>query len=211
MSKLGIGIAAGTLALAAGGVTPVAAQNLVTNPGFETYSMSAIGHFSGWTADANPDTHETQDPLAAHTGNYYADFGATTTALKGISQSLTTSIGTLYTFSFYVAGDVVVPGDGGNEFKAYFGNNLALDLVNNTTPTYTLESFTYLATSTSTTIQFLGRDDFNSLRLDDVSVVVTPVVPPSLPEMSTWALFIVGFGGVGAALRRRSSRAAALA
>lgn len=37
------------------------------------------------------------------------------------------------------------------------------------------------------------------------------VAPPPVPEPSTWALLILGFGGVGAAMRKRRQRALAIA
>lgn len=40
--------------------------------------------------------------------------------------------------------------------------------------------------------------------------VSAPVSPPAVPEPSTWAMLILGFGGIGAMMRRRAPRSPAL-
>lgn len=46
---------------------------------------------------------------------------------------------------------------------------------------------------------------FLSLTLDASSSGIVITAPPGVPEPATWGLMVVGFGGLGAALRRRRS------
>ena len=52
------------------------------------------------------------------------------------------------------------------------------------------------------------NDDFGPI-LDEVSLSVTPAAAaPGVPEPATWAMMMLGFGGIGQALRRRSRMSA---
>jgi hypothetical protein len=53
-----------------------------------------------------------------------------------------------------------------------------------------------------------GRGTLNSLKhADDIA----PIIQASVPEPASWAMMLVGFGGLGALLRRRRSLAASSA
>lgn len=80
------------------------AGNLVSNCGFET------GDFTGWTqfGDTTFDGVLTGDTyvipnVSPNSGLYMANFGSTTNS--GISQSISTTPGTLYDISFYLEND----------------------------------------------------------------------------------------------------------
>ena len=61
------------------------------------------------------------------------------------------------------------------------------------------DSFTFVATGDTSTIRLAAVTDSNAgVFFDTVSVT-----GPGVPEPAAWALMIVGFGGVGAVLRRR--------
>jgi len=74
---------------------------------------------------------------------------------------------------------------------------------------YDLFSQTFVANSSSTILTFIDtRGAFNAgIYLDDVSVDAVAAVP----EPSTWAMMILGFGGVGFMAYRRKSKPALLA
>lgn len=63
-------------------------------------------------------------------------------------------------------------------------------------------------TTGSNTLTITGRAGANSLGTSDAALLSTNVAP--VPEPATWALMLLGFGGVGMAMRRRRRRGGAL-
>lgn len=186
------------LAVAASGAalsTPAAAVELVTNGGFE----SAV-ELEGWShTDHHLHTFSgTQDP---HTGNYDAAFGAGTDNEDTLSQTLATTSGQSYDFSFWLK-NVGAPAF----FSAAFGGTTLLTLTPTASFDYTRYSYRVTATSDATDITFRGSNPPDHLHLDDVSVTVAGGVP----EPGVWGMMIVGFGTAGVAARTRRSRRAAV-
>ncbi len=62
----------------------------------------------------------------------------------------------------------------------------------------TLETFTFTTTGGKLTFTELGKSDLKGNILDDV------VLTTAVPELSTWAMMLLGFGLVGLQVRRRS-------
>jgi PEP-CTERM motif len=165
---------------------PAAANpNLVTNPGFET------GHMTGWSG--NGAFTDTNFDEGSNSGSYAAYFGRIG-SLDSISQTVATTPGESYTFSFYFASDGGTP----NEFQAYFGDTQVFESQNAPAFSYTLESFTVAATDINTTIMFSGQNDPGWQALDDVSVTANDV-----PEPATLAVLGSALFGLGT-LRRRT-------
>jgi hypothetical protein len=156
---------------------------LVSNGGFET------GDLTGWSGNgAFADNFE-----GTHSGSYAAYFGAVG-QLDGISQTIATVAGTSYDFSFWYASDGGMP----NAFQAYFDGNLLFSTANDPAHGYLKQDFIINASSNSTVISFLGRNDPTWQTLDDVSVNAATV-----PEPATTAL--VGLGLLGFTASRRKS------
>jgi len=119
-----------------------------------------------------------------------------------ISQTLTTSIGHRYIVTFDLAGNP----DGGPAIKSLdvsvngTGNatyNFDTTGFSRSNMGWASQSYSFIATSTSSTLAFAGlNQDAYGAALDNVAV-------SQVPEAATWAMLIAGFGLVGAAARRR--------
>jgi hypothetical protein len=77
-------------------------------------------------------------------------------------------------------------------------------------PDHTYHLSFALPSAVLTTIQFIGNTsqaiDDESFGIDKILVTGTPRVVGAVPEPSSWAMLILGFGMIGAGFRRRSSR-----
>ena len=129
-------------------------------------------------------------------GTFYAVLGPVG-ADATLSQTLSTTNGEDYTFSFYLAS----VGDDPSDFSALWDGTPVLSLTDPNTGTgFTEESFSVTGTG-SDTIQFDFRDDPAYMALDDVVVVATT---SPVPEPGTVGMLIVGLGAVIVARRRRA-------
>jgi PEP-CTERM motif len=180
----------------------LAGGNLVANPGFET------GDFTGWsltgTSDAVGDTVVASagfNSWLPNSGTFFAALGALGSD-STLSQTIATTAGQTYTFSWFLGSDGSTPSD----FSAFWNGSTILSLVDapatpgytrgTSTASYAFYSFTEVATSASTVIQFNSRNDQNYWAFDDVSVSLAAVPEPSSLVLSAIAvLTLAGFAG----------------
>lgn len=137
--------------------------------------------------------------VATPTGAYYAFIQER----GSISQDLTLAAGT-YSLSWLAAGRA---GYGGDQ-----GYNVLLDgsaLFNGSTSTgqaftaVSTDSFTLAVAGLHTlTFQGLVVGDQTAF-IDNVAIQPVATATAAVPEPATWALMMLGFGGVGHAMRRR--------
>ena len=190
----------------------VSAANIVLNPGFET------GNLTFWvTTPVSGDSWGVfpNDPLP-HTGGFSAQTGCVGAPCmtpddssphpvgSWLYQDLPTAPGTLYNLSFwYTPGPGTVTGTQQKEFQALWDG---VPVYTNTDPsntnTYTLVTVQDLPgslTSSTTRLEFLGRQDPDFDGLDDISVEAGAA---SVPEPGTLALFAVGLSGLWRGRRR---------
>jgi hypothetical protein len=164
-------------------------QNLVSNPGFET------GDLTGWGQSGNTsDFSVTDSPV--HSGNWAAELGPVGST-GDLFQTLVTTPGTTYTFSFWLENDGGTP----SSFEADWNGSSVFALTNPDLFDYTLYSFSELATGPSTEIDFIVRQDPNYWHLDDVNV--TAAGASVVPEPASMWLLATGLVGMAGLRRRR--------
>jgi len=183
-----------------------ASANIVANPGFESGATN-------WTfnpASSDPWQIGTGVGIAgAHTGTQDASTGCvgaqcinpdTSPLGAWLYQDLVTVPGTQYTLSFWFAS----AGQPGQELEVLFGSTVADDLVNVPSGPYIQYSnaVTLTATSTTTRLEFIGRQDpsFNSLDDIDVEGATSTVTP----EPSAYVLIGSGLALLAGWRRRRA-------
>jgi hypothetical protein len=176
------------------------------------------GQLTGWDV-SNATTAQWMSNSAipgfsAQQGSYYVAIAANG---GDISQDFSTVVGRSYTVTFWAAALPV--GIGGHPTKegavAATGGSTS-DFFVNLGDGWTQETYSFTATSSSTTLSFDnitpggsipdgahrdGSSPLYRLGLDDVSI-------SSVPEPASWAMMIVGFGLIGGGLRRKAAQPA---
>ena len=220
-------LVAGTVLAAFISAPAMAATELVINGGFEEAPNPASGtflqyfggqSFSGWTVTGNDilliDKAYTEDTLvfnANPASNVAADLtGAGNTGPNdGVMQTLNTVAGQNYNLVFFVGN-----ADTTGSFRPFYLlpstidlaiNGVSRDGFTNAAVTENSTNFRefhtiFTGTGHDTLLFTNGTVGDNYAGLDDVSVT-------AVPEPASWGLMILGFGGLGAALRRRRTLA----
>jgi hypothetical protein len=166
------------------------AGNIVVNPGFELglANWTLDNNSTPWFIDTNPHSG-TFDIASQCAGAICVD------PVNGtfFYQNLPTVIGQTYNLSFWAFFEGAP-----DEIKVTWGGSTALDILNPAVPNdvYAQYSTTnLLATSSTTRLEFFGRQDPNqNLGVDDIVVAATP-------EPSTLLMISVALA-IGAGLRR---------
>ncbi len=201
--------------LFAGSSTAAHAQ-IVTNGGFEDPKVnnsccitSPPTNIPGWTATPNVNvvngTFSSNPPNTnlAYEGTQYLDLvgeGGT----GSISQNLTTVANQWYTLSFMYSHNLFA---GLTSASAdIFINNIFFGSVthtggSNSDLAWTAFSGDFLATGTTTNLRFV-----NTAGSTNEGVFLDAINVAAVPEPATWAMMLVGFGGMGLAMRRSNKR-----
>jgi hypothetical protein len=193
----------GTLCVA----TMALAQNLVQNPGFETGAFPPWIQ-QGWTIG---------NGALAHGGADYANTGCVGPACIApapgggawLYQDLITVPGMTYTLTFYYFPG---PSTGGEELQVLWGatstpltsggpatctGSCVFDNTSSNTSAYMQYTVTHLmATSTSSRLEFLGRQDPSYDGLDDVVVQLSNPNPSTTPAPPSVLLLMIGLAGL---------------
>lgn len=218
---LRLGAAAAAAALLAAGPSAHAA-NLLVNGSFED-----LTHFVDQGADTNSPNAGDSTTLVGWTvfndsvswigptnpfgvtaspsgGSYFLDLSGFHNGNPdgGVRQTIATVAGSTYLLTFDLGSSLFYGLQDGVHVTA--GGASADFLSTNSgqeTNLWETESLSFMATGSSTTISFLGNVGANYVGLDNVSV--TGATSAGVPEPAAWALMLMGFGGLGAMLRRR--------
>lgn len=173
-----------------------AATNLVINGGFED-GNTGWTFFAPWGPLPAPNAG-----LTRFDGDWV---GSTACSFScPLDQSLPTVAGQSYNLSFaYNAGEAsgLAGTPGFVELKVYWGTTLVKDILGGPIGWNEFTINNLVAPTESTQLEFVGIKVPNRIGLDDVSV-------SGVPEPATWIMMILGFGFVGASLRRARSRLA---
>ncbi len=225
MQKLSIALAAAALAITA---PAAAATNLVTNGSFESgfagWSLSnlgggtapvviAYGTSAGYPTGAfgeaiGPNSVASISPDAV--GRKLAYFSSDTANPDTLSQTIALVAGKTYNlgFDYYApANGIRNPNDATLRFRingTQVGSTLTAGSVSGT-PGQTWFNFntTFVAAASGPATLAL---DFRGLGVTAADFGVDRVyATAAVPETSTWAMMIVGFGAVGSVVRRRRS------
>ena len=115
------------------------------------------------------------DPAFAHSGTRHANLEFSGTAQFGsLSQVLSTTVGTAYSLSFWLANDNANPV---NFFQALINGAVVFSTTSppfGSNGIYQQVFANFVATGGSTTLEFRYRHDQDFWRLDDVSVARAP-------------------------------------
>jgi hypothetical protein len=168
-------------------IAVTAHANLIQNGGFEE------GDFTGWTHSGNLDHTEVR-PAYKHDGNFGAMLGPINP--DGIlSQAVATSIGQKYALSYWLFSD----GKTASHFSTTVGGRVFFDQSDIPFQPYTEYTFDFIASSTSTMLQFGFFHTRGFLGLDDISVVAVKAIP----EPETTGLLALGLMGIVLTRRRK--------
>lgn len=173
--------------------TTFASANLITNGNFDT------ADFTGWTVTHAPvgSNIDVGANVEFHGFNFGATFGADIT-FDSISQTFSTTPGTVYLVSFYYqVGFVSDPSLLDNEFQALFNSAVIFHDLNRVgTGQGQVLQFQLVATGATSTLEFQGRNTPYLDFLDDVSVTPLPDTGSSalLLSLGLVALFAVQRG-----------------
>lgn len=190
---------------------------IVTNGGFENPLVAPPccntvppASLPGWTVSTGNTnvvlgTYGSTNGNLAYEGNQYLDLVGQG-GVGSIYQDLATVVGQVYTLTFAYSHNLFTPSSATSASASVSVGSLFDIIAHSTGDTSNLDwrvyTNTFTATSPTTRLTYtnLTGGVNEGIFLDAISVA-------GVPEPSTWMMMLLGFGGIGLAMRRRSSRA----
>ena len=159
---------------------------------------TTAGNYVSWIGPSNP------FGLTAEDGSYFLDLTGYQAGgpFGGVTQTVATNPGQQYDLSFYLGSRTDLYGGPPVSIQASAAgvSQTFTDSASHDVSTWTLESFTFTATGTSTAITLLGTAGDAYIGLDNVDLEAGAVA--AVPEPGTYALMLAGLGIVGFMARR---------
>jgi len=161
----------------------------IVNGGFET------GDFTGWTPNAvSFPIYVVTAPVQS--GTYAAQIAGYASGPNTLSQTVATTASQVYKLSFWYWQDGGTP----NGFDvSWNGNSIYSQTDTNTAVTFQQVVANVTGTG-SDLLVFTAYNDPAYTYLDNVAIA-------GIPEPASWALMLLGFGGLGVAIRARRAHA----
>lgn len=199
--------------------------DVITNGSFENTQGTFVGDVNhvdelssgstvipGWTTLNGTDTAWIQNgnpyAIPAADGNFFLDLTGYTDTGKfgGVSQTFATTAGTTYLVTFdlgYGGSYSVLRGPTSLTASAgTFSNTFTSGSGAPNPAVWDLESFQFTATSSSSTLSFIGASTAGEDYIGLDNVHVDPLSASTVPEPSSLALVLSGVGVVGRLVRR---------
>jgi choice-of-anchor C domain-containing protein len=213
-----LGLAAALAFLSA--ASPASAVvNLISNGSFEFGTNDAsLGGFSTIPGSASINNWLVGGSVDWINGYWQAQQGTHSVDLNGTSigslqQTIATVAGQAYSLTFYVSANpdnIPNPGSDSRTLEASaggssmsFGYTAFLPPNSRSEMNWDLRTFNFVATGESTLISFASTTPEGNccygIALDNVAV-------SAVPELSTWAMMLLGFAGIGFVAYRRSKK-----
>jgi hypothetical protein len=180
-----------------GGATPPPDWTVVLNNEFWFSSTNA---YSGLTSSPGNGSIYAIDLTGQANNKPYGGLEQTIATTPGQKYVMTFDLGSSYEWNNATTGLAALTASAAGSSKLF-------TLAPSSYDTWATETLDFTASGTSTTIEFLADSDYTSkyTGLDNVSVT------SAVPEPATWAMMLVGFGGLGGMMRSRRKQALATA
>lgn len=175
-------------------VAPASAADLVVNGGFETGTFTGFTRFGDTSASGLAGNFPGIPAVSQSIRSY---FGNTNGTVSGVYQDVATVLGQTYAVSFLFEYDGGVPGTA----TLSFGGVPLYAFASSRSAGFQTLTFNTVATSTLSRLTYAYTTGASNLNIDNFSV---NAVGAPVPEPATWGMMLLGFGGLGYALRRRA-------
>ena len=177
----------------------------ITNPCCTTVPTATLADWTVETGNVNVvnGTFSSTNGNLANEGKQYLDLIGEG-GVGSLSQIFGTTIGQLYTLTFAYSHNLFggLQSASANYSVAEVNGTVTHSTGSNANLDWRTVNVNFVATSTNTTLKFANTvgNANEGIFLDRVSVMA------AVPEPSTWALFLLGFFGVGGAMRSKKRK-----